>query len=362
MPRGARATILSPMRTARLLLAGPSFTVTWPASQAFCASVRDLKIRAAHNHWSRRTSFIVSRTPITARLSQDAYSSVFSRPSGIGIQPSTCWRCIAPDLVFGLIRAPSGQVFLFGSGSARLGDRLAGVGLRTIPGWQMNYFGHVALASAISSSPEFLFGSMLPDLSAIVGCPTPQCALASVRLGVAFHLASDDEFHGTRVFRSRVSAICQHLQSAGMRRAPARAVSHVGFELLLDAELGKVPVHGMAFRAALHIAGPTGVAAHLCWSRTEATQRFEALRLRLIERSTCRDFFSRDRLIERLDFALRSRPRLCMVEPERQILREWLYNHSVPSSEEYCSLWMDLRERVAKRWQVSGRGTAATAS
>jgi hypothetical protein len=223
----------------------------------------------------------------------------------------------------------------------------------------MNYFGHVALAGRFSGSAEFLFGSMLPDWAGIVGCATPQCAHAAVQLGVSFHLISDAEFHQAPIFRTRVSDICRQLESRGMRKAPARAVSHVGFELLLDAELGKTPIHMAAFQAALRVAGPNAIGAHLKWSSRDASDRFENLRLRLIERNSCRDFFAADRIVDRLVYTLRRRPRLCLLASERDILREWINHHFVPAPDELVSLWVQVCERVANRWNAPFARTSA---
>ncbi len=216
----------------------------------------------------------------------------------------------------------------------------------------MNYFGHVALAAEFGGSAEFLLGSMLPDLSAIIGCPAPRCTVFDVRQGVDFHVATDLEFHETETFRTHVSRTSRELESAGMRKAPARAVSHVVFELLLDAELGKTPAHAMAFRFALGVASPHRMGAHLEWSSINAAERFESLRLRLIERSSCCDFFCKDRIVDRLVYALRSRPRLRMSAGEGDLLREWIHGNSMPSPVEFASLWLRVRERTANRWHA----------
>jgi len=217
----------------------------------------------------------------------------------------------------------------------------------------MNYFGHVALACRFSGTPEFLLGSMLPDLAGIIGCTTPRCTLHAVQLGVSFHLLTDEEFHQTENFRSFVGACRRELELAGMRKGPARAASHVAIELLLDAELSHVPLHGIAFRTALRIAGQSGTAYQLQWSADDAAEKFEALRLRLVERSTCGDFFTNDRLVERLVFALHGRPRLKMSRHEQNIVRQWIHGRTAPLGNELAGLWFRLHERISVRWQPS---------
>jgi hypothetical protein len=217
----------------------------------------------------------------------------------------------------------------------------------------MNYFGHVALACRFSSSPEFLLGSMLPDLASIIAYTTPHCTLPAVQLGVRFHLLTDEEFHQTATFRSLVGACREELELAGMRRAPARAASHVAIELLLDAELSNVPLHGIAFRTALRIAGQSGTRYQLQWTTDDAAEKFESLRLRLVERNTCGDFFANDRLVERLVFALQRRPRLRMSPHEQNIMRQWVHGRAAPLGSALAALWIRLHERISVRWRPS---------
>jgi hypothetical protein len=219
----------------------------------------------------------------------------------------------------------------------------------------MNYFGHVALACRFSGSSEFLLGSMLPDLAGIIGCATPRSTLRAVQLGVTFHLLTDDEFHQTETFRSLVGRCRRDLELAGMRRAPARAASHVAIELLLDAELSYVPLHGTAFRTALSIAGQSGTGCQLQWTTDDGAERFESLRLRLVERSTCSDFFSHDRLVERLVFALQHRPRLKMSPHEENIIDQWLHRRAATLGNELAALWIRLCERISVRWEPNLR-------
>jgi hypothetical protein len=215
----------------------------------------------------------------------------------------------------------------------------------------MNYFGHVALASGFSSSPEFLLGSMLPDLASIIGKPIPQCLSEAIRQGVRFHLLTDDEFHQAVPFRVHVESSRRALELLGLRKPQARAVSHVGVELILDAALSSVTLHGLAFRTALRVAAPRGVADRLQWTSVSGPDQFEALRLRLIERSTCRDFFAKERLVDRLVFALSHRPRLRLSSAEQSAVLSWIDGRSAPLGDELVLLWDQVRERVGVRWQ-----------
>jgi len=62
LPRGEKARISSPTRSAWLERAGSPLTRTWFASQAVWASVRDLNKRAANKKRSSRTDSL-KRSP-----------------------------------------------------------------------------------------------------------------------------------------------------------------------------------------------------------------------------------------------------------------------------------------------------------
>lgn len=89
--------------------------------------------------------------------------------------------------------------------------------------------------------PETWLGAALPDLAAMGRFRIDPKRLAAapegIRTGVAIHHASDAVFHSHQWFRSRNADGRRHLASAGIRRGPARAVAHVGPELLLDGAL-----------------------------------------------------------------------------------------------------------------------------
>lgn len=102
----------------------------------------------------------------------------------------------------------------------------------------MNLGGHIAVARRLSPDPAVWLGAALPDVGAmgrfnLLG-DKPVGAIAE---GIAVHHATDDVFHSHDWFKEHQSVLFGRLAAAGIRRGAARAVAHVGPELLLDGEL-----------------------------------------------------------------------------------------------------------------------------
>lgn len=120
----------------------------------------------------------------------------------------------------------------------------------------MNFVGHIHIAdqcfdrqrvnrnaagdrrSPVADRGRYLFGAALPDFATIgrfqlTGPPTDPAVAA----GVDMHHATDNAFHGSDWFRDHSQAVRADLESRGVNRGAARAVGHVGVELLLDGHL-----------------------------------------------------------------------------------------------------------------------------
>lgn len=106
----------------------------------------------------------------------------------------------------------------------------------TLPG--VNVTGHVALAARLDADPAVWLGAALPDLAGagrhrLLGS-TDDPAVAT---GISLHHRSDDAFHASSWFRSLQDRLRPQLEAVGLTRGAARAVAHVGPELLLDRAL-----------------------------------------------------------------------------------------------------------------------------
>ena len=109
----------------------------------------------------------------------------------------------------------------------------------------MNLLGHafVALAGGGSGGddepdPDFVLGALLPDLASMARVRVDRAQLApSIERGVVCHLRTDTVFHTLPAFVEGSGQIRRAVLERGLSRGAARAVGHVGWELLLDGTL-----------------------------------------------------------------------------------------------------------------------------
>jgi hypothetical protein len=124
----------------------------------------------------------------------------------------------------------------------------------------VNVLGHAYVAErARPGDHAHTLGAVLPDLASIAGvrlvpgagssAPAVSPAIAD---GIACHHAADATFHSLALFRTGVAAMRRELLDAGLPTGPARAVAHVGYELLLDGTLVGTATE-RAYRRALTI-------------------------------------------------------------------------------------------------------------
>lgn len=102
----------------------------------------------------------------------------------------------------------------------------------------MNLGAHITIAAALFDDPLVHLGSALPDVATIGGFRmVPGSGTGPIGEGIAFHHATDNEFHSHPWFTSRQKTVFDRLTQLGVGRGAARASAHVGVELLLDGEL-----------------------------------------------------------------------------------------------------------------------------
>ena len=79
---------------------------------------------------------------------------------------------------------------------------------------------------------------MAPDFASMAGMRLRRSGGAgALAEGIAFHHLSDDAFHGAPIFVELMKATRVDLCARGLGQGPARAIGHVGVELLLDGYL-----------------------------------------------------------------------------------------------------------------------------
>ena len=187
----------------------------------------------------------------------------------------------------------------------------------------MNFLGHthVALASG-EDDPRYLLGAVLPDLASMAHVRLDRGSVqGELHRGVRCHIETDAVFHALPAFRHGSSAIRQQLVERGMRRGAARAVGHLGWELLLDGTLVDTSTE-RAFRSALAVATPTAIAP-------EDHERWRVFLARWHERPEPRLHYDDPEWVaERLMYALGSRPRLAFGPEDLATVTEVLEEHA----------------------------------
>ena len=193
----------------------------------------------------------------------------------------------------------------------------------------MNFFGHALIAqrSEVARGPvraEFVLGSMLPDFATMLRTRSPRATLDPLRAGLAFHHATDDAFHGSASFLEFSGQASRFLSGRGLSRGSARAVAHVGVELLLDGAFAQENAANEAYLYAVECALTERVASHIHW-QTEAEQaRFQHLCHSLKRRGAFITDTPAELVAERLRTILADRPRLAMDDAGQSVVREWI--------------------------------------
>lgn len=116
----------------------------------------------------------------------------------------------------------------------------------------MNFIGHLFVARWERDDAAFGLGAMLPDLASMAGIRPPGVDHAELASGIALHHRTDGVFHACPSFVELCRDLFQRLLAEGVERGPARAVAHIGVELVLDGQLlADSPGLGNAYLSAL---------------------------------------------------------------------------------------------------------------
>ena len=103
----------------------------------------------------------------------------------------------------------------------------------------MNFLAHAVLAADERPDPLFVFGSMVPDFAHMAGLRHRGSRLTAVGDGVDYHHACDAIFHELPRFLDALARERRALRELGLPTGPARAVSHIGVELMIDGGLAR---------------------------------------------------------------------------------------------------------------------------
>lgn len=188
----------------------------------------------------------------------------------------------------------------------------------------MNFFGHATLAARRSDDLRFVLGSMLPDLVSMAGTRLGTVHDPALAAGVALHHETDARFHAAEPFFELCRWASEELQSAGVHRATARAVGHVGSELLLDGLLSDDAVARAAYARALEPEVREPIAELLSLRGAMQPQELSELMARLSRAPLPEGYRDAGFVLERLRHILAPRPRLAFKPSDLEPTHAWL--------------------------------------
>jgi hypothetical protein len=201
--------------------------------------------------------------------------------------------------------------------------------VRLSPG-SMNFFGHAALAhrhfqrlAEPPAPPEhalLCLGAMLPDFVGMLRASRPELRHPVLARGVAFHHATDEVFHDLPSFVRLSREAFAWLSAHGLPRGPARAVAHIGVEMLLDESFAEDAEARNAYQAALAV--PVGDL--LAFAEPLDVERLAALQRALLERAATALRPSPELVAERMRRTLSGRPRLATDDAGQALLGSWV--------------------------------------
>src|SRR5690349_20150324 len=164
---------------------------------------------------------------------------------------------------------------------------------------------------------------MLPDFAAMIRARPPATAHTDLDAGMRFHYRTDELFHRSPAFVELTRSAFEWLLKRGVERGRARAIAHVGVELLLDADLSRGETVQRAYVGALQGAAGPRLGQHVTWAAPEERLGFENLRVRLLGRGPMVDEPTPGMIALRLRRALSGRPRLALDDATERVAREW---------------------------------------
>lgn len=185
----------------------------------------------------------------------------------------------------------------------------------------MNFFAHAYVAAARSDQPRFLLGAMLPDLVGMMRARIAHLPDHEVQAGVRHHHEADAAFHSARTFTQLCSDAMVRLTDEGLERGSARAVSHVGIELVLDGLLSSDRAARERYAAALTHAAQADAGSLVVLRDPTQHQALRTAMSRLLGAPIPEGYRDPDFVAARLRNILAGRPRLALREGDLPAVR-----------------------------------------
>jgi acyl carrier protein phosphodiesterase len=209
----------------------------------------------------------------------------------------------------------------------------------------VNFFAHAVIAHDLDRAPRHLLGSMLPDFCGMARVRLREAGDEAVRRGVDLHHRTDDVFHGHPRFLRYCGPGAERLTERGLGRGPARAVAHVGTEMLLDGLLLERRADvGDGYLAALEETFAEDLG--LTFKGPEGDARFERFRERLRGVGLPDAYRQPEGVFRRLLGALSRRPRLALKEADAAVVVPWLEEARETLAEEAETILRDVADGV----------------
>lgn len=175
-----------------------------------------------------------------------------------------------------------------------------------------------------SQASRFVLGAMLPDLSSMAGARIERVNDRVIAAGVDHHHQIDHAFHACAPFVALCTSALTTLEAQGVSRAAARAVGHVGSELLIDGALSAQRDSLSAYSSALHDAIDHNAAQEIAFRAGDSAIDMHALLVRLADAPIPQGYREPEFVLTRLQRILAPRPRLALQAHELEPVRAWL--------------------------------------
>jgi hypothetical protein len=175
-----------------------------------------------------------------------------------------------------------------------------------------------------NSASRFVLGAMLPDLSTMAGARIDRVNDPMIAAGVDHHHRIDHAFHACAPFVELCTSALSTLEAQGVSRAAARAVGHVGSELLIDGVLSARREALNAYASALHDAIARDAAREIAFRGDDRANDMHALLVRLADAPIPVGYRDPEFVLARLQRILAPRPRLALQAHELEPVRAWL--------------------------------------
>ena len=183
---------------------------------------------------------------------------------------------------------------------------------------------------------------MMPDLTGMMGLRLATSSDPTLAAGIEFHHATDAAFHGASQFLAMCASGVAELTEQGVGRGAARAVAHVGTELLLDGRMSHDRASRAAYGDSLQYALTHELAETLALPDARDRARLHAGLARLHTAPVPEGYREPAFVLDRLENILARRPRLALQPADRPHVELFLTRARAHVND----TWLELLDQV----------------